>query len=178
MTKIEYKIDNGDWFVGDELTYQEEGTQTWSFSWDSTQVTDGSHRVSIRMVNTSGVTSDVIKRTYEVDNLPAAPNFAFSGSVGVYDGGLPVNSAVAGTVLEVRFGLRNIGDLNADEVYLTLEGPGSDSSTYPSEGKVTSLEEGESVQVTPLLVGYRGRPSRCHAFVGSHRAIRGPRQNR
>ena len=146
--KIEYKIDNGDWFVGDELTYQEEGTQTWSFSWDSTQVTDGSHRVSIRMVNTSGVTSDVIKRTYEVDNLPAAPNFAFSGSVGVYDGGLPVNSAVAGTVLEVRFGLRNIGDLNADEVYLTLEGPGSDSSTYPSEGKVTSLEEGESVQVT------------------------------
>ena len=31
-----------------------------------------------------------------------------------------MNSAVAGTVLEVRFGLRNIGDLDADEVYLTL----------------------------------------------------------
>ena len=72
------------------------------------------------MVNASGVVSDVVKRTYEVDNLPAAPNFAFTGTVGVYDGGLPVNNAVAGTVLEVRFGLRNIGDLDANEVYLTL----------------------------------------------------------
>ena len=55
---------------------------------------------------------------------------------------------MAGTVLEVRFGLRNIGDLDANEVYLTLEGEGSDSTTYPSEGKVTSLEQGESAQVT------------------------------
>ena len=83
-----------------------------------------------------------------MDNLPAAPNFAFTGTVGVYDGGLPVNNAVAGTVLEVRFGLRNIGDLDANEVYLTLEGEGSDSTTYPSEGKVMSLEQGESAQVT------------------------------
>ena len=105
-------------------------------------------RISVRMVNTSGVVSDVVKRTYEVDNLPAAPNFAFTGTVGVYDGGLSVNNAVAGTVLEVRFGLRNIGDLDAGEVYLTLEGEGSDSSTYPSEGKVKSLEQGESAQVT------------------------------
>ena len=146
--RIEYKIDNGDWVLGDSLTYQEEGVQDWSFTWDSVQVGDGSHRISVRMVNTSDVTSDVLKRTYEVDNLPAAPNFAFAGTVGVYDGGLPVNSAVAGTVLEVRFGLRNIGDLDANEVYLTLDAPGSDSTTYPSEGKVTSLEEGESVSVT------------------------------
>jgi subtilisin family serine protease len=146
--RIEYKIDNGDWVLGDSLTYQEEGSQDWSFNWDSTEVSDGSHRISVRMVNASDVASDVLKRTYEVDNLPAAPDFAFAGSVGVYDGGLPVNSAVAGTVLEVRFGLRNIGDLDANEVYLTLEGAGSPSSTYPSEGKVTSLEEGESVQVT------------------------------
>ena len=146
--RIEYKIDNGDWVVGDTLTFQEEGAQDWSFTWDSTTVGDGSHRISVRMVNASDLASDVLKRTYEIDNLPAAPDFAFAGSVGVYDGGLPVNSAVAGTVLEVRFGLRNIGDMDADEVYLTLEGEGSASSTYPSEGKVTSLEQGESVQVT------------------------------
>ena len=146
--RIEYKINNGDWVLGDSLTFQEEGTQDWSFRWDSTEVGDGSHRISVRMVNASGVSSDVLKRTYQVDNLPAAPNFAFAGTVGVYDGGLPVNTAVAGTVLEVRFGLRNIGDLDADEVYITLEGEGSASSTYPSEGKITSLEEGESVQVT------------------------------
>ncbi|RJU92043.1 MAG: hypothetical protein DWC03_07500 [Candidatus Poseidoniales archaeon] len=146
--RVEYKIDSQDWQLGDDLNEQEEGVQDWSFTWDSTAVNDGSHRISVRMVNTSGVNSDVQKRTYEVDNLPAAPNFAFTGTVGVYDGGLPVNTAVAGTVLEVRFSLRNIGDLDANEVYLTLDGPGSDSATYPSEGKVTSLEEGESVQVT------------------------------
>ena len=50
--------------------------------------------------------------------------------------------------LEVRFGVRNIGDLDANEVYLRLDGPGDDSSTYPSEGKITSLDEGESVRVT------------------------------
>jgi subtilase family serine protease len=38
--------------------------------------------------------------------------------------------------------------LDASEVYLTLDGPGQDSTTYPSEGKVTSLEQGESAQVT------------------------------
>ncbi len=146
--RVEYKIDGQDWQLGDDLDEQEEGVQEWSFSWDSTQVGDGSHRISVRMVNATGVTSDVLKRTYEVDNLPAAPNFAFTGTVGVYDGGLPVNDAVAGTVLEVRFGLRNIGDLDANEVYLTLEGEGGDSSTYPSEGKVSSLTQGESVQVT------------------------------
>ena len=146
--RVEYKVDGGDWQLGDQLAEQEEGVQAWSFSWDSTQVSDGSHRISVRMVNTSGVTSDIVKRTYEVDNLPAAPNFAFTGTVGVYDGGLPVNSAVAGTVLEVRFSLRNIGDMDANEVYLTLDGEGSDSTTYPSEGKVTSLEQGESADVT------------------------------
>ncbi len=146
--RIEYKINNGEWELGDTLAFQEEGTQTWSFRWDSTEVGDGSHRISVRMVNATEVKSEVLKRTYEVDNLPAAPNFAFAGSVGVYDGGISVNSAVAGTVLEVRFGLRNIGDLDASEVYLTLEGEGSTSSTYPSEGKVTSLNQGESVQVT------------------------------
>tara|TARA_B100000683_G_scaffold267038_1_gene300154 strand:+ start:354 stop:5243 length:4890 start_codon:yes stop_codon:yes gene_type:complete len=146
--RIEYKIGSQDWQLGDNLNQEGETVQDWSFTWDSSAVADGSHRISVRLVNASGVTSDVLKRTYEVDNLPAAPNFAFTGTVGVYDGGLPVNSAVAGTVLEVRFALRNIGDLDADEVYLTLEGPGSDSTTYPSEGKVTSLEEGESAQVT------------------------------
>ena len=146
--RVEYKIDSQDWQLGDNLNQDGEAVQDWSFTWDSSAVDDGSHRISVRLVNASGVTSDVLKRTYEVDNLPAAPNFAFTGTVGVYDGGLPVNSAVAGTVLEVRFALRNIGDLDADEVYLTLEGPGSDSTTYPSEGKVTSLGEGESAQVT------------------------------
>ena len=146
--RVEYKIDNGEWTLGDALAPQDEGTQDWSFSWDSSGVDDGSHRISVRMINASGTTSDVLKRTYEVDNLPAAPDFAFAGTVGIYDGGLPVNTAVAGTVLEVRFGLRNIGDLDASEVYLTLDGPGQDSTTYPSEGKVTSLEQGESAQVT------------------------------
>ena len=52
--------------------------RTWSFTWDSTPLTMA--RIDqCSIANTSGVTSDVLKRTYEVDNLPAAPNFAFSG---------------------------------------------------------------------------------------------------
>jgi hypothetical protein len=80
--RVEYKIDNGEWTLGDALAPQDEGTQDWSFSWDSSGVDDGSHRISVRMINASGTTSDVLKRTYEVDNLPAAPDFAFAGTVG------------------------------------------------------------------------------------------------
>ena len=86
--RVEYKIDGQDWQLGDDLNEPEEGVPEWAFAWDSTQVSEGSPRSSVRMVNASGVTSDVLKRTYEVDNLPAAPNFAFTGTVGVYDGGL------------------------------------------------------------------------------------------
>ena len=145
--KLEYRVDNGDWLVGDELDSMEVGTQDWSFSWNSNSVDDGSHRISFRMVNESGVMTDDVRRTYAVDNQPAAPDFLFQGSVEIMDQGLPVYSAVAGTVLEVDFTITNAGDLDANDVFVQLEAAGSQSETYPRENRV-SLNEGESQQVT------------------------------
>mgnify|MGYP006090960745 FL=1 len=145
--QLEYRIDNGDWLVGDELDSMEVGTQDWSFSWNSNSVDDGSHRISFRMVNESGVMTDDVRRTYAVDNQPAAPDFLFQGSVEIMDQGLPVYSAVAGTVLEVDFTITNAGDLDANDVFVQLEAAGSQSETYPRENRV-SLNEGESQQVT------------------------------
>jgi hypothetical protein len=74
---LEYRIDNGDWLVGEELSQMEVGSQDWSFTWNSNSVDDGSHRIAFRMVNESGVVTDDIRRTYTVDNQPAAPDFLF-----------------------------------------------------------------------------------------------------
>ena len=144
--RLEYKIDNGEWTLGDNLDSDQEGEQAWSFSWDSRSVEDGNRRISVRLVNASGDTSEPIRRTYEVDNLPAAPNFAFTGTVDVLDGGVGVDRAVAGTVLQIGFEIRNIGDLDAGEVYLRVDGPGDASPTFPSEGKLTELVQGETVR--------------------------------
>ena len=144
--RLEYKIDNGDWVLGDNLDSDEEGEQPWSFSWDSTSVEDGNRRISVRLVNISGDTSEPIRRTYEVDNLPAAPNFAFTGTVDTYDGGVSVSRVVAGTVVQIGFEVRNIGDLDAGEVYLRVDGPGQVSPTFPSEGKLSELVQGETVR--------------------------------
>ena len=146
--RLEYKVDSGEWMLGEELEFLDVGTQDWSFSWNSNSVEDGSHRLSFRMVNESGVVTDTIRRTYTVDNQPAAPDFVFQSTVEIMDQGLPVYSAVAGTVLEVDFTIANVGDLDATEVYVRLDAPGSSSETYPSETSISILNEGESQQIT------------------------------
>ena len=73
------------------------------------------------MVNESGVKTDDIRRTIDVDNMPAAPDFVFSGVVEIFDEvGLPVQSAVAGSILSIKFTIKNVGDLNADDVFIKL----------------------------------------------------------
>ena len=54
------------------------------------------------------------------------------------DQGLPVYSAVAGTVLEIDFTIANVGDLDATDVYVRLDAEGSNSETYPSETSIQS----------------------------------------
>lgn len=145
---IEYRIDNGDWLLGGELSEMEVGTQDWSFSWNSNSVDDGTHRIAFRMVNQSGVISDDVRRTYTIDNQPAAPDFIFQGSVEIRDQDLPVYSAVAGTVLEVDFTIANVGDLDATDVFVQIEAVGSQSETYPKETRLSTLNQGESQRVT------------------------------
>ena len=148
-SELIFRVDSGEWssvYTFDEEDYE---TQDWSFTWDSTEVDDGSHKISIRLVNKSGLESDIVRRTYTIDNLPPAPELRFQGSVEVYDrDDLPASSAIAGTILEIRFNVVNTGDLDATDLHLKLDAPGSESSTYPSEGKIPRLNQGETIAVT------------------------------
>ena len=148
-SELIFRVDSGEWssvYTFDEEDYE---TQDWSFTWDSTEVDDGSHKVSIRLVNKSGLESDIVRRTYTIDNLPPAPELRFQGSVEVYDrDDLPATSTIAGTILEIRFNVVNTGDLDATDLHLKLDAPGSESSTYPSEGKIPRLNQGETIAVT------------------------------
>ncbi len=146
---MEYKVDNGEWEFATELPDLEVGSQDWSYNWDSTTVSDGSTRLSFRMVNESGVKTDDIRRTIDVDNMPAAPDFIFTGVVEVLDEvGLPVQTAVAGSILTVRFTIENVGDLDADDVYIKLEAPGDNSDVYPSDITISNLNDGEEAEIT------------------------------
>ena len=144
--RIEYQINNGEWNVGYQISSEDSSNQ-WSVSWDSTQVDDGAHRISFRLVNESGVKSDSVRRTYNVDNMPAQSELQFVGVVQILEQGLPVHSAVAGSLLEIDFTIANYGDLDASEILVDLTAPGSGSETYPSEVLVGTLSEGESVQL-------------------------------
>ena len=50
-------------------------------NWDSTEVDDGPHRISFRLVNESGIKSEIVRRTYDVDNMPAQAELQFIGVV-------------------------------------------------------------------------------------------------
>ena len=146
---MEYKVDNGEWEFATELPDLEVGSQDWSYNWDSTTVSDGSTRLSFRMVNESGVKTDDIRRTIDVDNMPAAPDFVFTGVVEVLDEvGLPVQTAVAGSILTVRFTIENVGDLDADDVYIKLDAPGDNSDVYPSDITISNLNDGDESEIT------------------------------
>jgi subtilisin family serine protease len=144
--RIEYQINNDEWNFGYQIPSEDSSNQ-WSLNWDSTQVDDGAHRISFRLVNESGVNSDSVRRTYNVDNMPAQSELQFIGVVQILEQGLPVHSAVAGSLLEIDFTIANYGDLDASEILVDLTAPGSGSETYPSEVLVGTLSEGESVQL-------------------------------
>ena len=146
---IEYKVDNGAWEFATDLPELEVGSQDWNFNWDSTTVSDGSTRLSFRMVNESGVKTDDIRRTIDVDNMPAAPDFVFTGVVEVLDEvGLPVQSAVAGSILTIKFTIENVGDLDADDVFIKLNAPGDNSDVYPSDITISNLDDGDEAEIT------------------------------
>ena len=142
-----YRVNSGEWKNAHTFDEEDNSAQDWSFTWDSTEVDDGSHKISIKLVNMSGAESDIVRRTFTIDNLPAAPELRFQGTVQIYDQDLPASKAVAGTILEVHFSVVNTGDLDATDLHLKLDAPGDESNTYPSEGKIPRLEQGETISV-------------------------------
>ncbi|NCF97057.1 MAG: S8 family serine peptidase [Euryarchaeota archaeon] len=146
-SNLMFRVDSGEWEEVHTFDDTDNYTQDWSFTWNSNEVGDGSHKISIKLVNVSGDESDVVRRTFTIDNLPAAPELRFQGTVQIYDQDLPAESAVAGTILEVHFSVVNTGDADAIDLHLKLDAPGSESSTYPSEGKLPRVDQGETISV-------------------------------
>ena len=146
-SELHYRVDSEEWELAHTFDEEDYETQDWSFTWDSTEVDDGSHKISIKLVNKSGIESDIVRRTFTIDNMPAAPELRFQGTVQIFDQDLPANKAVAGTILEIHFSVVNTGDLDATDLHLKLDAPGSESNTYPSEGKLPRLEQGETISV-------------------------------
>ncbi|MGY8670848.1 MAG: S8 family peptidase, partial [Candidatus Poseidoniales archaeon] len=52
---IEYQVNNDPWIEVMTLPELDYGSQEWSFNWDSTTVEDGTHKISVRMVNLTDV---------------------------------------------------------------------------------------------------------------------------
>ena len=145
--RIEYRLDNsGDWEIGADIQNQG-STGQWSFNWDSTEINDGPHLFSFRLVNESGVKSDTTNIEYDIDNIPPQPELQFVGSAQIIQRGLSVQSAVAGSLLEIDFTIANYGDLSASDILIELDAPGSVSETYPSQIVLDDLIEGESTQL-------------------------------
>ena len=75
-------------------------------------VVDGSTEY-FRMVNESGVKTDDVRRTFDIDNIPAA-QFHIYWCVEIQDAvGLPVLDNVTGWTLTVKFSVKSVGDLDA-----------------------------------------------------------------
>lgn len=150
--RIEYKVDDGEWKTGTLLNEHDgpgqDGSDTWSFNWDTTQVDDGYRELFVRMVNKTGFESPIASRSYTTDNVPPSPSFRFQGDVEVFDQKLPAESAYEGSLLEINFDVYNAGDKAATDIFVRLVAPGEEAEGYPSQGIIPSLEKGESVGVT------------------------------
>jgi subtilisin family serine protease len=146
-SELHYRVGSEDWIVAHTFDDTDNGMQDWAFTWDSTDVSDGSHKISVKLVNLSGDESELVRRTFNVDNMPAAPALRFQGTVQIIEQDLPASTAVAGTILEIHFSVVNTGDDDATDLHVALDAPGSESTTYPSEGKIPRLEQGETRSV-------------------------------
>ncbi|CAI8336540.1 MAG: Serine protease AprX [Euryarchaeota archaeon UBA443] len=150
--RIEYKVEDGEWETGTTLSKHsgpgEDGSDSWTFSWDTSEVEDGFHEFYVRMVNKTGFESPIFSRSFTIDNVPPAPSLRFQGDVEIFDQKLPAETAYAGSLLEVKFEVYNAGDKAANDIFVRLTAPGEESEVYPSQGIIPSLEKGESVGVT------------------------------
>ena len=143
--KIQYRVDAGDWSNGDSLTTIEYGSGSWSFEWDSTNVEDGTHRVTVRLENASGFLSDELRRTFMIDNEPPSPELSILGSVDVLQHRVSVSNALTLTNLIVEADIINDGDAAAKGVKIRLN---TGSGTQPIDINIAHLEPGDVKKVS------------------------------
>lgn len=156
---VEIRIDSEEW-IDVPLGNAEESHERWSrgsftYTWDSTLVEDGTHRLSVRLVNASGETTEAERHRITVDNLPPAPDLSLRGSVRIESYGVPVDNAYVQTYLEIRAEISNEGDLVGEDVEITFEEEGVERSATV----LSSLGIGESASIvlywTPATPGER-----------------------
>ncbi|MBJ84408.1 MAG: hypothetical protein CMB52_02675 [Euryarchaeota archaeon] len=140
---VEWRIGRGQWQQIPVSSSEEYTSVDWSVNWDTTELEDGFHRIAVQGRDHSGVMSDELRRTVEVDNFPPAPDLSIFGSLSVEEFGIPVENAYVNTFLEVRVDVRNNGDADAEDVVVHLREQG----TKRSEATVPLIEPGQVVGV-------------------------------
>ena len=88
-SELHYRVGSEDWILAHTFDDTDNGMQDWAFTWDSTDVSDGSHKISVKLVNLSGDESELVRRTFNVDNMPAAPALRFQGTVQIIEQDYP-----------------------------------------------------------------------------------------
>ena len=117
----------------------------WSFSWDSSTIADGTHRISVRMISGNGVMSEEIRKQIVVDNIPPSPDLMFrSSALSFEEFGVPIPEVYVNTFLEIRGSIRNVGDVAANEVGIILEEDGARRDEYV----IPKIDSGEIVEIT------------------------------
>ena len=153
---VEWRIGRGEWQEIPVSSSEEYTAVDWSVNWDTTQLEDGFHRIAVQGRDQSGVISNELRRTVEVDNFPPAPDLSIFGSISVEEYGIPVEEAYVNTFLEVRADVRNNGDADAEEVVVHLREEG----TKRSEATIPLIEPGQVVEVVlywnPMASGNQG----------------------
>ena len=140
---VEWRVGRGEWQeipVSSSTSYTE---VDWSINWDTTELEDGTHRIAVQGRDQSGVISDELRRTIEIDNYPPAPELTIFGSISVEEYGVPVEDSYVNTFLEVRVDVRNYGDLIAEDVVVHLREQGAKRS----EAVIPIIEPGQVVGV-------------------------------
>jgi subtilisin family serine protease len=152
---IEWRIDREPWQEISVSSSQDYTSVDWNVNWDTSDVDDGFHRIAVKGRDQSGVVSDELRRTVEVDNYPPAPDLSVFGSVSVQEYGIPIGEAYVNTFLEVRADIRNNGDAEAENIEIHLR----EFDTKRSEATIPKLEPGEIAEVVlywnPMSSGIR-----------------------
>ena len=152
---LQWRIGKEDWV--DERTYAGSGgtKDMFNFIWDSTQHPDGEQRISLRFVSSTGVRSEEVRVSLEIDNQPPAPDLIFRSGITVSEWGIPLSETYVNSFVDVSAEIRNDGDQSATNVvvYLLEEG------TRKYELNIPTIDSGDIVDVTlywnPLTVGKR-----------------------
>ncbi|MDP6899401.1 MAG: S8 family serine peptidase [Candidatus Thalassarchaeaceae archaeon] len=140
---VQWRIDREPWQEIAVSSSQEYTSVDWNVNWDTTQVDDGFHTMKIQGRDQSGVLSDEVRRTIEVDNYPPAPDLSIFGSISVEEYGISVDEAYVNTFLEIHVDVRNNGDADAENVVVHLREEGSKRS----EATISRLGPGQVTEV-------------------------------